>query len=568
MNGKDVLDAVIAISGVLGESGDASSVNTMFGQANWIKDSWTWTEGESVYNQLNSIQGLVSDLKVNLANYQKSTASYNKVKQLVKSSVALEKVIGTTSDASSTGTLFAKIKATSDLAVSLDDKSAQIVSVLGAYTKSDKTAEFSTKVSALQNQVIALNKIPGAVSAITRINLADPNSVINNLLSLKGLVDSNKKLLSLGSGQTMVNVWLEVGSIIFKTVATNPSSLITQKVDVKYYLPVEIKQEDIIKTDAGLTVNYDAEKGQLYVEGEFSLSPNQTRTFSVETKDIWNYSSSQIDSLKTQAEDLFQPLLKTAYYAQGVSLKSDINANLDQITALQASAVTPEDKIKAYRESEILMNSVNEKLTGMKDLVTQASAAGNLFGFVGGSQTIAVWGIIVIVIAGFVTMMVFMKNMSSKAKAKKVEIVTEKVKVENTKTKGGVNFAKLAAVVVISSAVSAAGSGFLVEKVVSRSYEQKLTVLGTETSVPEVTPMPVTVLPQEEDLGTGGQYLVEIADTPTGFLRVRKTPGGAEVAQVVPGDKLPFISEQDGWYEVSLEDGTIGWVSTKYSTKN
>jgi len=50
----------------------------------------------------------------------------------------------------------------------------------------------------------------------------------------------------LGAGKTLNNTWLEIGSIIFKTLATNPSKLISQNVDVKYYLPQEIKKEDIL----------------------------------------------------------------------------------------------------------------------------------------------------------------------------------------------------------------------------------------------------------------------------------------------------------------------------------
>jgi len=513
MSGKETLDAVLAISEVIGESGDSSSRNTMFGQANWVKDSWTWSQGDSIYNQLTSIQSKISDLKIGLANYQKNTALYNEVKSLVKDSVALEKVIGTVSDSKTSGTLFAKIKETSDLAANLEDKETQINNVLGAYTKSKDISLFTSKISDLQNQVIALNKVPGVVSAITKINPSDTNSVTNNLLSLKGIVDSNMKLLSLGSGQTMVNVWLEVGSIIFKTVATNPSSLISQKVDVKYYLPPELKQDDILKTDAGLTVNYDAEKDQLYVEGEFDLGPNQTRTFSVETKDIWSYQESQIDSLRNQADELFAPLQKTAYYAQGVSLRSDINANLDQILSLQGAAITPEDKIKAYRENEILMKSVNEKLAGLKDLVTQAGATGSLFGFVGGSQTIAVWGIVIIVVAGFILMTVFMRNASKKGKTKKVEIPVEGAKIEikaqETKSgKGGkIGVLKLLSVVVISSAISATGSGFIVSKIVSGIYEQKLSVLGTETSAPQATSETQSV---ESVPGQGGQDIVKI----------------------------------------------------------
>lgn len=566
VSGKDALDAVIAISGVLGESADSSSANTMFGQINWIKDSWNWNEAAAIYTQLTTAQSLVSDLKDGLADYQKTPALLSAVKQLVKSSLGLEKIVGTTADSSKQKTLFAKIASTQVLATNLDEKVRQIDKVLGVYTKSKDLKSISSQLTDLQNQVIALNKIPGGTSAITKINTADSNSVTNSLLSLKGVIDSNRKLLSLASNQTMINVWLEVGSIIFKTMATNPSTLVSQNADIKYYLPVEIKQEDIVKTDAGLTVNYDSEKAQLYVSGTFTLAPGQTRIFSVETKDIWQMPSVEIQSIRDQADTLFSPLKKTAYYAQGTTLKSDISASMDQIAVLYTNVTTPEEKIRAYRQADILIKSANTNLTAMKELVTQASAAGNLFGFVGGSQTIAVWGIIIVIAAGFIFMAVYMRTLTAKAKIENTASVPS-VKSEETKKpvySTRVNPAGLVAVMFISSLISAGTTGFVVNKVVSKNYEEKLSVLGVQAEVPVVTPAPA---PVEGDAGTGGQYLVVVSDTPTGYLRVRKTPGGLEIAKVAPGDKLPFLGEQNGWYQVTLESGQVGWVSQQFSIK-
>jgi len=569
MTGKEALEAVISISNVLGESADSSNVSTMFGNANWVKDSWRWDEGDNVYDQLSLLSKNIETLKDGLANYQKTPALYTQAKLLVKNSLALEKTIGAAGDISTKATLFSKIKNTEALAMNLEDRATDINKTLADYTKSKDATGIYPKLGELQNQVIALNKIPGVANAITHASLSNPVSITNNLLSLRGVVASNQRLLSLGSGKTMVNVWLEVGSIIFKTVATNPSNLIAQKVDIKYYLPPEIKQEDIIKTDAGLEIKYDAEKNQLYAEGTFNLNAGQTRTFSIETKDIWLISQTEIDSLRSQADELSKPLEKTAFYAQGVSLKSDINAALDRMTLIQADTATPEDKILAYREAQVLKSSVDEKLAGLRDLVGQASAASNLFGFVGGSQTIAVWGLIIIIAAGFIFISVYMKTVISKEK--KAKLVVSKIDKADHHPHPTVGFLRLAAIVLVTGLVSAGGSGFLVSKIVSRTYEQKLSVLGTQ-SVATPAPSPTTTEPQTnkittEDTGTGGQYLVVIGETPTGFLRVRKTPGGLEMAQVKPGDKLPFVEENKGWYQISLENGDIGWVSKEFSTK-
>lgn len=573
-SGKDLLDSIISLSNILGTTGDSSNTNTMFGSANWIRDSWSWDESAKVYDQLVATDKIISELKEGLADYQKTPALYAQAKLLVKNSLALEKTIGTVTDKGNSKTLFSKIKGTTELAVKLDEKGQEVDRVLGAYTKSPGQAGTLSQVNGLKNQIIALNKVPGAGNALAVVNPQNKNSIKNVLLGLRGIVNSNKKLLSLGSGQTLINTWLEIGSIVFKTMATNPSTLISQTVDVKYYLPQEIKKEDVIKTDPGLSVEYDSEKDQYYVAGSFSLAAGQTRTFSVETKDIWEKSPAQIQSIRDQANELSKPLEKTAFYAQGISLKSDIMASMDQIAILMEGAVTPEEKIKAFRQAEILENSANTKLAGMKELVTQASAAGSLFGFVGGSQTIAVWGLIIVIAAGFIFMTIYMRTITAKAVSETnaqqgVKETTEEPKKQIRS--GGSHPAAFITVMLVSSVLSAGASGFVVNTIVSRSYEEKLQVLGAQTAAPVATPVPeINYAVPEEDvssLGIGGQYLVTVSDTPTGFLRVRETPNGKEIGKVSPGDKLPFLEDAEGWYKVQLEDGTEGFVSKEYSVK-
>lgn len=72
------------------------------------------------------------------------------------------------------------------------------------------------------------------------------------------------------------------------------------------------------------------------------------------------------------------------------------------------------------------------------------------------------------------------------------------------------------------------------------------------------TPTPTASIPQ-----------VVILDTPTGFLRVRTEPSlaGSESARVIPGQILTLIKEQEGWYQIQLENGTTGWISASYAKK-
>jgi len=62
---------------------------------------------------------------------------------------------------------------------------------------------------------------------------------------------------------------------------------------------------------------------------------------------------------------------------------------------------------------------------------------------------------------------------------------------------------------------------------------------------------------------------VLILNTPTGFLRVRKSNSisSAEIAQVKPGESYELIEEKDNWFKIKLTDDKVGWISSQYAVK-
>ncbi len=580
MTGKEALDYVITLSGIIGESADSSSSTTLFAQANYLKDSWNWDESAQVYSKLSLLQKSIVEMQEELVDYEKSPLLATKARKLVTDSLALEKTVGLTTDTANQKTVFARLLATEVLVGKLNEKSNQLADLLNDYKTTGDTTDTVSKIGGLRSQVIALNKVPSANSMVLGAStLSDGKAIQNSILGLMGVVNSNKKLLALATGKTLINTWLELGSIVFKTIATNPSTLITQDVEIKYYLPAEIKSEDIIKVAAGLEAKYDAEKGQMYVEGKFSLTPGQTRTFEIETKDIWEVTQEEVASLRTEIEDLSKPLEKTAYFAQSVSLKSAAISELDKIVAVQKAAITPEDKIRAYREADILKKSVETKIQGLRELVGQASSAGSLLGFVGGSQTIAVWGIVIVVIAGFVILLTYMKSLAGTKKVGRpeTEAKTEVVKKTAAKHKG-LHPLGFAVIVIATSVITAGATTYIVTGRITKLYEDKIKVLGTQTEnkqpaepdklndASSSVPTDKAVVKVEE--AVGGPYILTVQETPTGFLRLRETPNGKEIGQLNPGEELVLIEEKNGWYKVEVKTGESGWVSSKYVSKN
>jgi hypothetical protein len=231
------------------------------------------------------------------------------------------------------------------------------------------------KIDELANNLAKINRLPKTITVVSVQPDDDLNKKLKNrLLSIKAAISANKILLAKATEKPFTNSWVEEGSIVFKTLLTNPSERISQEVPLKYYLPPEVKKENIINIDDGLKVDYDVEKKQLFVEGAFLLGPGESKVVAVRVEDIWTIGDEQITSLRRQAADLLKPLEKTSYFGQGVMIKSNIDVALDKVLTKLKSAVTPESKIQAYYEAQIEIKGVKDQIKSLQDLVTHCSS--------------------------------------------------------------------------------------------------------------------------------------------------------------------------------------------------
>ncbi len=62
---------------------------------------------------------------------------------------------------------------------------------------------------------------------------------------------------------------------------------------------------------------------------------------------------------------------------------------------------------------------------------------------------------------------------------------------------------------------------------------------------------------------------VVILQTPNGFLRVREDASltATEIDRVSPGETFEVVDEKSGWYQIKLESGEKGWISSRYAEK-
>lgn len=674
---EQILSTISGLESVLGDK-NAKNNSSIIGSALWVNNQWGWDESNSIVSQSESIKLSLAKFSNNLEYNGKSTVVYADLKKINSQIDKLQKTVGGIKSESLGNNLYSKINETAALAKALDSVQKDMSTLFLTWNPNSKNLEKT--VDLLSKEILSLSVLPKSSTALTPVvtSFDKDRGLRNKVLGLIGIIKANRQYLIEKPSDGFVSTWMELGSIVFKTIITNPSGTVDQTVPLRYDLPPEIKREDILEVDEGLEIKFDSEKNNYYISGLFELSPNESKTLSVVADDkVFEISEDEIETLKKQAEQLSLPLEGTSYYAQGVTLKSDIDVSLDKILRLKDNATLPEDKIRVYREAQTELEAVKGKIEKLKDLVTTAGSVGTMFGFVGGAQTLAVWGMIIIMVAGFVFLALYMRqirlhdaaslqkgqvasmnvgqdSIDSAQKKKKEEIEEDKKSTFNLdddeKPKKRFSRSIRAGVIIIGSfgimgGLVAGISMFTnnsnsAKEVVEEQEDTSEKVLGTTEEVKEEKGEDITIFVPEDAAVTihkepsfisktlvslnssqkaqkvdedenwvkvsfeyygeeisgwvDSDFLEAFEEDETedltqkkskkqeveagevvvdpeliGFLRVRDVAkNGKIIYEAKAGEEFSYVDEEDGWIQVELSDGTLGWLSAEYVTVN
>jgi len=598
---KQIMEEVKTINDTIGLGMGDSEKGSILGQSRWLKKSWgSWLNGDELVEEseemLASSQSLVTKLSLN----SKSSLAQAELKSFLVKLKAFEAEVGNTSHDSNKLTLFGEVKQIAEIIEVWDGQSDSLASLLAGWNNQDKRS-LDKIIGGLTNEVVSSSRLPETLIMLEPKEIGEKYDKKNKVLALQAVVDTNKRLLAQAAGKTVSNVWLEEGSIIFRSVIINPSTIINQTVPLKYYLPSEIREEDVMKMSAGLELEYDAHEESLFVYGEFELAAGATETFMVEIEDNWSIAEEEINSLRNQAEELIAPLRKTAYFGQGATLKSDIDVSLDKVWLAQQGAITPENRIRAYREAQIELMAVDERLDRLKDLVADAGSVGSIFGFIGGVQAIAVWGLVIILLAGFVFLVLYMKTITKQKDGDMVKPKTAMMKLEpaEKKKKGKEEkkpkdqpskLGKFFIILFSTAVISALTSGLLIKRFSSKpklaeaksvELEADSQILGVEveaeTGVEEIVEtkeeetVEVEKITGVEEERVGGIDLeVEIIVPDGDAILVFSKPGlrSKVKAKLWDSKTVELINETEYWVKINYsdEDGDSfeGWVNKEF----
>lgn len=470
---------------------------------------------------------------------------------------------------------------------SLSTSINQILSKWGSYS----AIHIYDKVKNLSSEIAAINQIPNidSLTSLININIEKDKKIMNKLLAMEAILKINRSLLEGLTTEPVIKTWIEEGSIIFKTLVYNPSNE-KKTVKIKYYLPSEFKKENLIKKDEELIINFDPKENTYYYQGEIELKPQETRIFSIETEDVWKISKEEIVSLRHQAEQLFDPLKNTAFYAQGAVLKSDIDVGLDKVWLKLINAYTPEERIKAYREASVELAAVKEKIDSLKNLLAQTSSSRSLFGFIGGVATTVSWAIVLIFLIGFSILFYYFQKIKKQKDQEEEKTFQKETVIHHRQPRSPFPFGPFIFFILfifgltigILIAYDSQNRMMTAKKTIERlrltPYVQKPTIVLSPPPIVEkktqsnASSEAVLGSTASEKAKEGEQVMIVV---PTGsYLNLRATPSlkGDIIGQVKKSVKANLLAEIEGWkkvrfYSFDNKKEIEGWLAAEFVKK-
>ncbi|HUD44076.1 MAG TPA: SH3 domain-containing protein [Patescibacteria group bacterium] len=626
---SDIATQISALSTTLGSTGDSCGINsTVFGSIQCVQNKWGSQTADTLYAAANNATNDISSISAELNFNGKSTTAYDELENLKSSMSNLSLAIGSSNDPATAATIFGRIQQMQNTLATLNSSSASISSILANWQSYSSTQIYNA-IQSVSTQITNLNLSgsgSGSGGGTTIVNNTnnynnnyttnnDSNNTTNNsgvttdlspiinllnsnadnvtnlknsVLQLQALISTTKQLVEKTSNKPIVTTWMEEGSIIFKTLIVNPVDAPTQTVPVKFYLPKEATAKDVIKMDSGLTLTYDPAQGASFVSGSVTLPPGGTKVYSVEVTDIWKITDSQISSLRTQANILFAPLKNTAYFAQGATLNADILASLDAAAQTQKEAQTPDERISAYRAALIDYNKAQSELSDLRTLLLASSGQNNnMMGVIGGVQTITTWGIILILVAGFVFLTLYMRMITLKGLSSSS---TEKAKYKKKLPAVHFNF-KFPRFYVSNKTLKFTAMGLSLVLLAMVSYFTVFVIVPDQSAnnqslqnIPNTSNLsPTSIQPTQtqeimlnnpKDVLSASAEAHVIVKVPQGVkgINVRSAPnfGGKILTSITTDTKFIEASQTAQWVQIEInvkENGELyskGWVNKQY----
>jgi hypothetical protein len=382
---------------------EAENPTTIIGQITWLADNWNRPQTTDLAARFQILKEDVRDLSTAVQTNPDEASQQAAINDIFQRLTGIKSDIGNFSQSETSPSLFGFYKSTKALADALSREHRIITSTLTDWPKLP-LADQDAAVTASTTAVTQLNRFTSLKSL-----LAPQTSTPEHLNNLLSVITANQAALAGSGKQPVVVNWIGQQATHYHTFVVNLNRADSQTATISYLLPKEYEPDHLISIDQPLKSTYDQEQQALTIAGSTTLDPATDQLLTVTTTDIWHVGVNTLHTLRDQAAQSAKALEKTPAKDQAAELMTQIDQALETIVALQVSSRTPTAIIQAARQVRTLITTIEAQLAQLNELVATENSTSSLKGFVGGIQAVAVWGMIVIFIAGFIFLSLYMR---------------------------------------------------------------------------------------------------------------------------------------------------------------
>ncbi len=157
-------------------------------------------------------------------------------------------------------------------------------------------------------------------------------------------------------------------------IAVNASETAAKEVDVKYFLPEELKPDDVLNTGE-LDLGYDVDKGMYFVYKKMKFNSKESRTFKVLVKDVWRIEEEEINVLKNQVDENLKLLEGSENYQYAVKAREHLHQEVDYIYNQQRNYSDNIDRrIEEYRSFKAALETIRNNAYDLDYLEHESKA--------------------------------------------------------------------------------------------------------------------------------------------------------------------------------------------------
>ncbi len=551
---KSELETLEKILGDINSKNDTSLV----AHSNWLKATWNndifidlSTKIDKTNTKLQNVSDDINKFSIN--------SLYNSYLGYLNSVYEIDNLIGNSLSDQKSPTIFGFLNKQIIIDADFKKHHDDLQTILNTKKSNTQTSKQLKEIEAQilsQNQLKNYQEILESPKINSDQNISEDKEERNKIYRLTALINLNK-IISLGNSTESVRyMWLEEGSVVFRTITVNPSKNETQNVSVKFNLPPEIKKEQIIAADPELKIDYDVTEGALVSTADLNLAPQESKVLAVKTQDTWLLNSKEVNNLKQQAENLAQQFNGSSLATQANNIKNEILKSLDTATTNYEQAISPEDKITSYRESALEIANAEEKINDLRLLLAQNVSSKSL----PNTKNLAIIGVVLLGLAGFAFLSYYLKhstqnnlaNTASQNSQAGESVATNKIRSRHFhKETKNIHHRKVATLIIL---------GLISSGLVSLTVSVGASILNYQKS------KKITLETTEK---INKNQIINLAVEQNQKVPVKSSPSVAspEVLSFTTSQQLYIYKKLNGWAKVGLsetEGNESWWINELY----